>query len=112
MQCRTCIQHGDVFRAGQRVDRQLPTAARRQQYSSNTAAVRTPNRPRVVEQAPFASLKQAGAVRSSSSSSSAGRSVSRGAVGRRGGRLAMAAVEEPWFDEAKATVLLDHDQLE
>lgn len=60
-----------------------------------------------VEQAPFASLKQAGAVRSSSGT------TTRGVVGRRGG-LAMAAAveEEPWFDEAKATVLLDHDQLE
>lgn len=59
------------------------------------------------KQAPFATLKQAGAVRSS-----AGSTTSRGAVvGRRGG-LAMAAVDEPWFEEAKATVLLDHDQLE
>eukprot|EP00903_Cladosiphon_okamuranus_P012998 g12128.t1 len=31
---------------------------------------------------------------------------------RRTGGLAMAAVEEPWFEEAKATVLLDHDQLD
>lgn len=59
-----------------------------------------------IEQAPFASLKQAGAVRPSAGST--GRVV---AAGPRGG-LAMAAVEEPWFEEAKATVLLDHDQLE
>ncbi|CBN79775.1 Phosphoglycerate kinase [Ectocarpus siliculosus] len=55
---------------------------------------------------PLAAKQAGGLVRSTTA-----RTRSSTTVGRRGG-VSMAAVEEPWFDEAKANVLLDLDELE
>lgn len=64
-------------------------------------------------QAPLVPVNQAGPVRRPHAGSGSGSDIvgGRAAEGRRGG-LAMAAVEEPWFEEAKATVLFELDDLE
>ncbi|CAM9689510.1 unnamed protein product [Ectocarpus sp. 12 AP-2014] len=55
---------------------------------------------------PLAAMQARGIVRSTTAGTR-----SSTTVGRRGG-VSIAAVEEPWFDEAKANVLMDLDELE